>query len=260
MLKKALKQYLELIKLSGIEEVFLDVPLQSKKLLNSKKEPFANKSLKAMIEAKHISALEKKKEIIINPVNIEEDFKIPTDLIQLAVKYSGCKKCLLSDKRTNFVYGEGNPHAKLMLIGEGPGEEEDKTGRPFVGKAGQLLEKMLAAINIRRDDVYIANIVKCRPPNNRNPLENEVNACLPYLVEQITVIKPRILLLLGKVAATNLLQKDTTLTVFRTDLHKYMDIQTYVTYHPAALLRNPDWKKLAWIDLQRLQKVYETLL
>ena len=180
-------------------------------------------------------------------------------LNELQHQYSNCTKCSLSQSRHNFVYGEGNPNALAMLIGEGPGEQEDKTGRPFVGAAGQLLDKMLAAINLKRSDVYIANIVKCRPPGNRNPEAEERRACLPYLLEQIQIIKPKLLLLLGLVSAQTLLNNNNTLGWHRGRIHYFMDIPALVTYHPSALLRNPEWKKPAWVDLQEFQKEYEKL-
>ncbi|HQO18327.1 MAG TPA: uracil-DNA glycosylase [Candidatus Cloacimonas sp.] len=180
-------------------------------------------------------------------------------LNELQQQYSNCTKCSLSQSRHNFVYGEGNPNALAMLIGEGPGEQEDKTGRPFVGAAGQLLDKMLAAINLKRSDVYIANIVKCRPPGNRNPEAEERRACLPYLLEQIQIIKPKLLLLLGLVSAQTLLNNNNTLGWHRGRIHYFMDIPALVTYHPSALLRNPEWKRPAWVDLQEFQKEYEKL-
>jgi len=180
-------------------------------------------------------------------------------LNELQHQYSNCTKCSLSQSRHNFVYGEGNPNALAMLIGEGPGEQEDKTGRPFVGAAGQLLEKMLAAINLKRSDVYIANIVKCRPPGNRNPEADERRACLPYLLEQIQIIQPKLLLLLGLVSAQTLLNNNNTLGWHRGKIHYFMDIPALVTYHPSALLRNPEWKKPAWVDLQEFQKEYDKL-
>ena len=180
-------------------------------------------------------------------------------LDELEKKYQDCKKCPLFEGRNNFCYGNGNPNAKLLLIGEGPGADEDATGRVFVGKAGQLLTKMLKAIQLERDEVYITNIVKCRPPNNRNPLPNEINACLPYLEEQIAIIQPKLLLLLGRVAATTLLNRNLSLTKFRENTYSFMGVKTYVTYHPSALLRNEGWKRPVWIDLQKLQKDYQKL-
>lgn len=181
-------------------------------------------------------------------------------LDELAALYADCQKCPLAEGRNKVVYGEGNPDARAMLIGEGPGEQEDQSGRPFVGAAGQLLDKMLAAINIQRSEVYIANIVKCRPPGNRNPVSEERLACMPYLIEQIRIIQPKILLIMGLVAAQSLLSDSETLGWHREKVHDFMGIPAYVTYHPAALLRNPNWKRPAWEDLQLFQKAYEGLL
>jgi uracil-DNA glycosylase len=180
-------------------------------------------------------------------------------LDKLAAEYSNCAKCPLAEGRIKLVYGEGSPDALAMLIGEGPGEQENLSGRPFVGAAGQLLDKMLAAINIRREDVYIANIVKCRPPGNRNPSHEERLACMPYLVEQIQIIQPKILLVMGLVAAQSLFGNQETLGWHREKTHEFMGIPAFVTYHPAALLRNSNWKRPAWEDLQRFQKDYEVL-
>lgn len=181
-------------------------------------------------------------------------------LAELEQKYSTCTLCPLHTNRIKFVYGSGDPNAKAMLIGEGPGEQENLTGKPFVGKAGDLLDNMLRAINLHRSELYIANIVKCRPPGNRNPETAERLACLPYLLEQIKRIQPRILLLMGLVSAQTLLAQNETMTWFREHDHEFQGIPTYVTYHPAALLRNPAWKPPAWVDLQRFQKHYESLV
>jgi DNA polymerase len=221
---KTIKQYLEYLKLTGIQDIVCS-------------EPLADQDTSASEQ----------------PVDAEAKLK------QLNNKYRNCQNCALGKSRTNFCFGNGAADAKLMLIGEGPGADEDKTGRVFVGRAGQLLTKMLKAINLERDEVYITNIVKCRPPGNRNPLPAEKRACLPYLEEQIGIIKPKLILLLGKVAASTLLGFDAAMNVYRSQSHNYNGIKTYVTYHPSALLRNPNWKKPAWIDLQKLQKDYQLL-
>ncbi|MBM4399521.1 MAG: uracil-DNA glycosylase [Candidatus Cloacimonetes bacterium] len=181
-------------------------------------------------------------------------------LLQKQQEYSLCQKCSLWTGRNRFVYGEGNSDTVCMVIGEGPGEQENLQGRPFVGPAGHLLDKMLAAINIKRNDVYIANIVKCRPPGNRNPEQAERIACLPYLIEQIEIIQPQIFLFMGLVAAQTLLATNQTMQLLRATPHVFMDRQAFVTYHPSALLRNPNWKKPAWEDLQKFQVEYEALL
>ena len=165
-----------------------------------------------------------------------------------------CQECPLSKTRTNIVFGEGSANADLFIIGEAPGAQEDATGRPFVGKSGNLLTKMLSAININRKDVFISNVVKCRPPENRNPYPEEVEKCIPNLYAQLDQIKPKVLLLLGKVPANSLLGLDDKMQDLRTKTHSFNNIPTFITYHPSALLRRNEWKKLAWIDLQNLQK------
>ncbi|HPF08516.1 MAG TPA: uracil-DNA glycosylase [Candidatus Cloacimonadota bacterium] len=200
---------------------------------------------------------------LIKQSGIRELYRPPSDkaklLAELANRYADCQKCPLSAGRIKLVYGEGNPDASIMLIGEGPGEQENLSGRPFVGAAGQLLDKMLAAIDIQRKDIYIANIVKCRPPGNRNPDANERLACMPYLIEQMEIIQPKVLLIMGLVAAQSLLSNSETLGWHRDKTHEFMGIPAYVSYHPAALLRNPNWKRPAWEDLQRFQKDYEAM-
>ena len=161
---------------------------------------------------------------------------------------------------TNLVFGVGNPDADLMLIGEAPGAEEDKQGEPFVGAAGQLLNKILEAINFKREDVYIANILKHRPPNNRNPLPEERKRSLPFLLRQIDLIKPKLILCLGKVSAQTLLDNDNTLGSMRGKFHSFRgDYELMATYHPAALLRSPKWKRPTWEDVQLLRKRYDEL-
>lgn len=161
-----------------------------------------------------------------------------------------CTRCPLCEGRTNTVPGEGNPAARLMLVGEGPGATEDETGRPFVGKAGELLTSILASIELPRESVFIANVVKCRPPSNRKPLPDETAACLPYLERQIALVGPKVLLALGGTAAEALLATRQSLGNLRGKVHSYHGIPLVVTYHPAALLRNPNWKKPTWDDVR----------
>jgi DNA polymerase len=162
---------------------------------------------------------------------------------------------------TNLVFGVGNPHADLMVIGEAPGYHEDQQGEPFVGKAGRLLDKILSAINFDRKDVYIANILKHRPPNNRDPLTEERSKSLPFLKKQIALIDPKLILCLGRVSATTLLNRDQSLGSMRGTFHPFDDgkRELLVTYHPAALLRNPQWKRPTWEDVQLLRKRYDEL-
>ncbi len=161
---------------------------------------------------------------------------------------------------TQLVFGVGNPNADLMIIGEAPGAEEDKQGEPFVGKAGQLLNKILDAINFKRQDVYIANILKHRPPNNRNPKPEERERSLPFLLRQIDLIEPKLILAVGKVAAQTLLDKNLSLTKMRGQFHDFRgEYELLATYHPAALLRHPKWKHPTWEDVQLLRKRYNEL-
>lgn len=171
-----------------------------------------------------------------------------------------CLKCSLGETRTKFVFGVGNPNATLMLVGEAPGADEDAQGEPFVGRAGQLLNKILEAINFKREDVYICNILKCRPPNNRTPQPDEVDQCIPYLKKQIELIKPKVILCLGLVAAQNLLHTTEGLGKLRGRTLTYEGIPLMVTYHPAALLRNPNWKRPAWEDVQAVRKLHDELI
>lgn len=163
---------------------------------------------------------------------------------------ASCKRCALYRTATNPVPGEGDPNADLMCVGEAPGATEDELGRPFVGQAGKLLTQILAAIDLPREKVYICNVLKHRPPNNRNPLPDEVTACQPYLVRQVELIRPQIILALGTFAAQTLLDTKTSMGKLREAIHTYHGIPLVVTYHPAALLRNPSWKRPTWEDVQ----------
>lgn len=180
-----------------------------------------------------------------------------TSLEAFHTDISGCMKCPLGATRTSFVFGSGNPDADIMVIGEAPGADEDAQGLPFVGRAGQLLTKILESIDLPRDEVYICNILKCRPPNNRKPLVGETDSCEPYLWKQIELIRPKFILALGLTASHTLLKSSDTMTALRGKVHDYQGIKTIVTYHPAALLRNPEWKKLVWEDVKFLRSLYQ---
>ena len=170
---------------------------------------------------------------------------------------SQCQRCPLARSRTHTVFGEGNPEAKIMFIGEGPGYYEDQSGRPFVGKAGQLLDKMLASIELSRKDVYIANIVKCRPPENRNPLQAEADICIEYLRWQFRIIRPEIIVCLGAVAARNIIAQDFSITRDRGKWIEKAGVWILPTYHPAALLRDQSKKRASWEDLKSLKARYQ---
>jgi len=178
-------------------------------------------------------------------------------LNDLDAQIHDCMKCPLGQTRTKFVFGTGNPHSKVVFIGEAPGADEDAQGEPFVGRAGQLLNKIIEAIAMKREDVYICNIIKCRPPNNRAPLPMESETCTPYLLKQLELIKPKFIISLGRTAAQWLLQTNDSLATMRSKIHDYNGIKVIVTYHPAALLRNPDWKRPTWEDMKMFKKLYD---
>ena len=178
---------------------------------------------------------------------------------RLREEVRGCTRCALHETRTQAVFGVGNPHAEWMVIGEAPGAEEDRRGEPFVGRAGQLLDAMLRALGLSRaTNVYIANILKSRPPGNRDPRPEEVAACLPYLHRQIALVRPRLLLAVGRIAAQNLLQTDAPLGRLRGQVHRFgqRNVPLVVTYHPAYLLRSPADKRKAWEDLKFARSVF----
>ncbi len=178
----------------------------------------------------------------------------------LDAKVRKCTACKLANTRTQVVFGTGCATAELMCIGEAPGHDEDKAGEPFVGKAGQLLNKILDAMGFKREEVYITNIVKCRPPNNRDPQPEESKQCLPYLRQQIHLVNPKLILILGRVAAHNLLNTDASLSSLRQQVHDFEGRKVFVTYHPAALLRNQQWKRHTWNDVKKLRVLYDTLV
>jgi len=165
-----------------------------------------------------------------------------------------CKRCGLHQNRTNIVFGAGNPEAELMFVGEGPGADEDAQGLPFVGRAGQLLNSMIAAMGLQREDVYIANVVKCRPPGNRTPEREECDTCSPFLLRQIAAIQPKVIVALGAVAAKNLLGMNESMAKLRGRWYDFRGTRLAVTYHPAFLLRDPRQKKEAWKDLQMVME------
>ena len=166
-----------------------------------------------------------------------------------------CRRCDLHGGRKNIVFGEGNPHAELVFVGEAPGADEDDQGRPFVGRAGKLLTKIIEAMKLGRQDVYICNILKCRPPGNRNPAPGEIAACEPFLVKQLEAIRPKVICALGTFAAQTLLKSDVDISLRRGRFHRYHNIPLMPTYHPAYLLRNPSQKRQVWEDVQKIMKL-----
>lgn len=173
----------------------------------------------------------------------------------IAADLGECTRCKLHKGRKTIVFGTGNPSARLVFVGEGPGAEEDVQGEPFVGKAGQLLTKMIEAMGLSREEVYICNLVKCRPPNNRDPEPDEVAACEPFLIEQLGAVRPEIIVTLGKYASQTLLREVTPITRLRGNWRKYQGVAVMPTFHPAYLLRNPAEKRAAWADLQAVMKM-----
>ncbi len=180
-----------------------------------------------------------------------------TTLEEVEARSVGCRNCELASGRTNVVFGAGNANARLMFIGEAPGRDEDIQGIPFVGRSGQLLNKILEAAGIERDDVYIANIIKCRPPNNRTPLTNEIEACIPYLGRQVALIAPRVICTLGLPATQTLLGIRGSMGSLRGKIYVEGDVKVIPTYHPAAALRDPKYKRPIWDDIRLIKREYE---
>lgn len=180
--------------------------------------------------------------------------KLVQTLDMVRAELGDCQRCALGKLRTKLVFGEGNARAQIVFVGEAPGGDEDLQGRPFVGRAGQLLTRIISAMKLSRTDVYICNILKCRPPGNRNPQPEEISACEPFLVKQLAAIKPAVICALGTVAARSLLKTDVPITLLRGRFHSYHGIPLMPTYHPAYLLRNPGVKKQVWEDIQTIMK------
>jgi uracil-DNA glycosylase len=175
-------------------------------------------------------------------------------LADIREELGNCQRCSLHSTRQNLVFGEGSPQADVVFVGEAPGADEDLQGRPFVGRAGQLLTKIIEAMGLKREEVYICNILKCRPPGNRNPLPGEILTCEPFLVRQLEAIAPKVICALGTFAAHTLLKTEVPITVLRGRFHDYHGIAVMPTYHPAYLLRNPSAKKQVWEDVQQIMK------
>ena len=194
----------------------------------------------------------------------ENDELFDTDIMRhgslatIAKAVEACTRCPLYKTATRGVPGEGDPKARLVCVGEAPGANEDETGRPFVGQAGGLLTKILAAVDLTREEVFITNVVKHRPPGNRNPAPNEIEACSPYLVRQLELIKPKVIVAFGTFAAQTLLNTKTPIGKLRGEVHRYHGIPLVVTYHPAALLRNPSWKRPTWEDVKLARRILDS--
>ena len=223
---RSIKVYLETDRMAGINELYTAV------------------SLKPIVAAKAVPA------IVCGPK--------PERLQELRNRTEECKGCTLFRKRTNLVFGVGDENARLMFVGEAPGQDEDLKGEPFVGRAGQLLTKMIEAMGLSREKVYIANILKCRPPNNRIPQPEEIEACTAFLTEQIKIIEPKVICTLGKFASQFLLKSEVPISALRGKFYELNGIKVMPTYHPAYLLRNPNDKKLVWEDLKKIRDEIKT--
>ena len=182
----------------------------------------------------------------------------PETLEAIRIDLGECRRCRLSESRKNIVFGAGDPHARLVFVGEGPGYDEDQKGEPFIGAAGRLLTKIIEAIKYTREQVYICNIIKCRPPGNRNPLPDEIEVCLPFLKRQLATIKPDVICALGAFAAQALLETTTPISKLKGRFHDYNGTRVLPTYHPAYLLRNPGKKRDVWEDMKKLMKALDT--
>lgn len=187
----------------------------------------------------------------------ESHIAAAADLESLAELVAACTRCPLHEVRTHPVFGEGAPDARVVCVGEAPGKREDETGRPFVGRAGKLLDRLLLTIGLPRESVYICNVLKSRPPRNRDPLPEEVKACSPYLLRQLALIRPEIVVAFGAFAARTLLDSTSALGRMRGSVHRYAGYPVVVTYHPAALLRNPGWIRPTWEDLQIVRRLLD---
>ena len=193
--------------------------------------------------------------------NVSEDMSIDKSnkLDEYLNSIKDCLECPLGKTRKNIVLGMGDPNADIVFVGEAPGKQEDLQGLPFVGRSGKLLDKMLFSINLSRDDVYILNVLKCRPPDNRDPSKIEIEKCEPYLKKQLKIIKPKLIVALGRISAMTILRTKESLTNMRNQIFDYEGIDFLVTYHPAALLRNPNFKKYAWEDFKLIRDKYSNV-
>jgi len=208
--------------------------------------------LKACPEGRTVSSMRRLSPVGSGDKGSEKGQISPLDKLKKEALF--CTTCDLSETRTKVVFGSGSPKAKLMFVGEAPGMDEDHQGLPFVGRAGKLLTKIIESIGLKRSDVYIANILKCRPPNNRNPLPTEILACENYLIKQIDIIKPVVICALGKFAAQTLLRRQEAISKLRGRFFEYRNAKLIPTFHPAYLLRNPNDKRLVWEDMKKIRR------
>ncbi len=251
---RAARRYLEQLVEQGETSIILPRPVEARQQgQHRQQEPAKPKAVDSG------SPLPERGIVIPRPESdlFSEDSLEKLDLTALAARVQACTRCGLSAGRTHAVPGEGPDDADLVVVGEGPGAREDETGRPFVGRAGELLTRILAAIDLPRERVFICNIVKCRPPKNRKPMQDEIEECVPYLYRQIDLVAPRVILAMGSTAAETLLGVRQSLGSLRNRIHEFRGIPLIVTYHPAALLRNPNWKKPTWDDVRIARRILD---
>lgn len=257
-LKKKIEMYLK-FQFSDNELIFLETKKKTDFQNIKKNEEFISNDLNK--DTPSIHQLREKPILLETDLFSEKPKWLETDNLDDFYNYiKDCQKCPLGVTRKNFVFGSGNPKADIMFIGEAPGADEDEQGLPFVGKAGQLLTKIIESINLKRSEVYICNILKCRPPNNRKPLVSETDECEPYLFKQIELIKPKFIIALGLTAAETLLKKKIKMAEIEGRIIDFKGTKMLVTYHPAALLRNPEWKRNVWEVMKQLRKLYDEYL
>jgi uracil-DNA glycosylase len=257
MLANQLRAYLEALGIWGVEHIAADPP----SVARSTDPGVEQTSGPAEPSPAHIAT---ERSPVQSAVSLEVQEMLPSQptpdplaklsLPELEAVAKSCTACRLHQGRTHVVFGVGNPHADLMFVGEAPGRDEDLQGEPFVGRAGQLLTRIIEAMGMKRQDVYIANVIKCRPPNNRNPETDEIARCEPYLIRQIALVQPRLIVALGTFGAQTLLKTKLPISQLRGRFHTYQGVKLMPTFHPAFLLRNPERKRAVWEDMQMVQR------
>lgn len=261
--KSDIINYLNFQKIYGKNIYFeenIDFKLTTQRIENNKVKSKEIETTKFVPKKKPKNNLHQEKSINkdINENSVEKNWDDTKSLLELNSKINNCIRCPLGLTRTKFVFGSGNENADVLIIGEAPGRDEDKQGKPFVGRAGQLLTKIIESIDLTREDVFIANILKCRPPNNRRPESEEVAKCEPYLMKQIEIIKPKIILALGLTAIDTLKGEKHKMKDIRGQVSEFQNTKLMVTYHPAALLRNPKLKRPVWEDMKKLKALIDS--
>jgi len=256
--KEKLQSWLRYFEDLGIQTFYRDrVPRQAsmnESMSEVEETPTSQVSAAKAAQLPQIRAAAPKLQIVgRSPSLFEAAERVEGDSLErICGELAGCTRCKLHRRRTNIVFGVGNPNADLVFVGEGPGHDEDMQGIPFVGRAGQLLTQMIIAMGLSRDDVYIANVVKCRPPENRTPEKDEISTCLPFLLRQLSNINPKVIVCLGSVAAQALLNTNKSISHFRGQWVDFRGAKLMATYHPAYLLRNPHAKPEVWADLKKV--------